>query len=206
MARPQTVADDELMGRLSCVFREVGYEAASLAMLSEATGLQKASLYHRFPRGKQQMADEVLAGALAWYEANIFAEIRGKGTPAERLGRVIARLDAFYDGGRQACLLNMLASAKPGQGPFSAGIKSAFEALVDAFSSLVTDAGYPKNTARLRAERAVMLLHGSLVMSRGLGSSSPFKTCLAGLVDDLIGTSAATSFDADHTRRPSHDR
>jgi hypothetical protein len=38
-----------------------------------------------------------------------------------------------------------------------------------------------------------MLLQGSLVMSRGLGSSKPFKTFLSGLADDLIGTSASNA-------------
>ena len=49
MARPQSVQDQDLMQRLSCVFRDVGYDGASLSILSEATGLKKASLYHRFP-------------------------------------------------------------------------------------------------------------------------------------------------------------
>jgi AcrR family transcriptional regulator len=193
MARPQSVEDQELITRLSCVFRDVGYEGASLALLSEATGLKKASLYHRFPNGKQQMAEEVLASALAWYEANILAPLRSSASPAERVAAVVRQLDGFYAGGQQACLLNMLASPRAELGPFSAAIKSAFEALISALSVVARDAGHDAKTARLRAERAVMLLQGSLVMSRGLGSSKPFKTFLVGLADDLIGASATGS-------------
>ena len=40
---------------LAEVFRERGYEGASLAALSEASGLGKASLYHFFPKGKEEM-------------------------------------------------------------------------------------------------------------------------------------------------------
>ncbi|MEP1982729.1 MAG: helix-turn-helix domain-containing protein, partial [Maribacter dokdonensis] len=58
--RPQKVLDIEILTGLTKVFRSRGYEGASLKELSEATGLKKASLYHRFPNGKQEMADAVL--------------------------------------------------------------------------------------------------------------------------------------------------
>ncbi len=61
MANVRKVEDEDLMHRLSEVFKEYGYEGASLAILSQASGLKRPSLYHRFPRGKQQMAEEVLS-------------------------------------------------------------------------------------------------------------------------------------------------
>ena len=50
-----------LIRSLLNIFREYGYEGASLSKISERTGLGKASLYHHFPNGKQQMAQEVLS-------------------------------------------------------------------------------------------------------------------------------------------------
>ncbi len=44
MARPQSIDDEKLLARLADVFRDVGYNAASLAVLSKAAGHQKASL------------------------------------------------------------------------------------------------------------------------------------------------------------------
>ena len=193
MARPQSIDDEDLLARLSCVFRDAGYEGASLSLLSEATGLKKASLYHRFPNGKQQMAEEVLAAALAWYQTNVLAPLRSSASPSERVAAVVRQLDEFYAGGLQACLLNMLASPRAELGPFSEAIKSAFEALISAFAAVARDAGFDARSARHRAERAVMLLQGSLVMSRGLGSTKPFKTFLSGLTDDLIGAPASGS-------------
>ena len=188
MARPQSIDDEDVLARLSCVFRDVGYDGASLTMLSEATGLKKASLYHRFPNGKQQMAEEVLKAALDWFEANVLAPLRGAGSPSERVAVLASNLDKFYAGGRHACLLNMLASPRAETGPFSAAIKAAFEALISAFSAVARDAGHDAKAARHRAERSVMLLQGSLVMSRGLGSTRPFRTFAADLADDLLGT------------------
>ncbi len=187
MARPQSVDDEQIILRLSGAFRDVGYHAASMEALSAATGLKKASLYHRFPGGKQQMAEEVIAAALVWFDAHVFVTLKGAGTPRERLAIVTRNLNEFYDSGRQACLLNMLATPHDEAGPFAPAIKAAFEALIAAFSALASQAGYDTKSARSRAERTVMLLHGSLVLARGLGSPLPFQTFLRSFADDLIG-------------------
>jgi len=62
MGRSASVDDAVLQARLLAVFRENGYAGAYLSTLSAATGLQRASLYHRFPEGKPAMAAAVLAG------------------------------------------------------------------------------------------------------------------------------------------------
>ena len=186
MARPMIVADDDLIGRLSGVFRETGFHAASLAQLSAAAGLRRASLYHRFPLGKEQMAREVIATALGWFEDNVLAPLRGGGSPEARLAVVASNLDAFYDSGRRACLLNVMA-APHGDGPFGPAIRDAFAALVAAFADVAGEAGHPPDAARTRAARVVMMLHGSLVMARGLGDPAPFRAFLDALPADLLG-------------------
>ena len=190
MARPRSVTEDDLLSRLARVFSEVGYEGASLALLAEATGLQKASLYHRFPGGKKQMADEVLAATGTWLQTQILAPLAGPGTPAERVGIVAANLDSFYHGGTRACLLNMLSSPRIEDGPFAPAIRQAFEALIAGLASLSSETGASPTEARQRAERAVMLLQGALVLSRGTGSTAPFRAFIAAFpADILIGAS-----------------
>jgi AcrR family transcriptional regulator len=186
MARPQSIDETTLISRLAGVFRDVGYEGASLALLSETTGLQKASLYHRFPGGKLEMAEEVLAAALSWLAANVLASLEGEGAPKARLAAAVRQLHDFYSGGRRACLLNMLASPRAEDGPFTPAIRGAFEALIGAFTKLARDSGHPPKEARRRAERAVMLLQGSLVLARGLQSPTPFRGVLRGLPDELL--------------------
>jgi AcrR family transcriptional regulator len=190
MARRATIEDDDLICRLSDVFRNVGYEGASLAALSDATGLKKASLYHRFPAGKEQMAEEVLNSAEAWLGDNVLAPLKSGAPPAERVQAMINQLNAFYSGGRQACLLNTLSSAPIHDGPFARRIKRAFRAWIDALAVAVTDAGFAEDAARSRAQRAVMLIQGSLVLSRGTGTTKPFRDCLAALSDELLGQAA----------------
>lgn len=184
MARRATIGDDDLICRLGEVFRSTGYEGASLAALAAATGLKKASLYHRFPGGKEQMAEEVLNAAKAWFVQNVLAPLASDAPPDARVQAMIERLNEFYDGGRQACLLNTLSSAP--DGPFARMIRGMFKAWIDALAALLTDAGCDQATARRRAQRAVTLIQGSLVLSRGMATPKPFRDCLAVLADDLL--------------------
>lgn len=192
MARTHTISEADLLGRLSLVFRERGYEGAALSDLAAAAGLKKASLYHRFPGGKQQMAEEVMATALGWYRSNVLGPLAEQGSPEARLAGVARQLRIFYDDGRRACLLNMLSAPDAQASPFAPTIKSAFETIAAAFSGLAAEAGHSPAEARRRGHRVVMLLHGSLVMARGLGSCQPFEAFLGDLPRELLKTGDGT--------------
>lgn len=183
MARPQRLDYETLIERLSQTFRAVGYEGASLARLAHAVGMQKPSLYHRFPGGKQQMAEEVLTAARAWYADHILSPLSSAGSPAERIERVARALDLFYDGGRQACLLNLLAQPPSENSPFAAAIRDMFAVLIEAFADLSRAAG--ASDPDERAVRAAALLHGSLVLSRGMASTAPFTAFTSTLAREL---------------------
>ncbi len=185
MARPQMIDDAALIERLSHTFRAVGYEGASLARLAQAAGMQKPSLYHRFPGGKQQMAEEVLSSARDWYVEHVFDPLKGGGSPSERAAVIVRALDDFYESGKQACLLNLLSQPPGEDSPFAEAIRTMFSALIDAFAGLARDAGCGANDAKQRATRVVALLHGSLVLARGLKSSAPFHAFTASLPHEL---------------------
>jgi TetR/AcrR family transcriptional repressor of lmrAB and yxaGH operons len=51
-----TITDAELLTKCTEVFRTYGFEGATMSRISAATGLEKGSLYHRFPGGKEEMA------------------------------------------------------------------------------------------------------------------------------------------------------
>lgn len=187
MARLATIDDQDLVNKLTGVFRDVGYYGASLSALSEATGLKKASLYHRFPEGKEQMAREVLASAEAWLSEHILSVLKNGTPPEQRIRGMVKKLDAFYSGGRQACLLNMLSSAHIHQGPFKKLIKGVFVAWIEALQTVLIEAGFDEETAGIRAQRTVALIQGSLVLSRGMGTTKPFKETLSRLPQELLG-------------------
>src|SRR5689334_15238098 len=92
-----TLPKQEVLDRLTAAFRQFGYDGASLARLSKATGLGRSSLYHYFPNGKEDMAAAVLANAGARFEETVLAPLRAKDAPPrERLTRMVAGLAAFY--------------------------------------------------------------------------------------------------------------
>jgi AcrR family transcriptional regulator len=182
------VAPDDLLARLSLAFRDVGFEAASMAVLSERTGLKRASLYHRFPNGKAQMAAEVLSSAHAWLTGEVIAPLRSDAPPPERINAMVAALDAFYEGGTRACLLNMLAAPPEPGSPFADAIRTSFEDWIAALAHCAREAGASDPEAR--AIRAVATVQGALVLSRGLGDTAPFRTALADLPGIVFGDGA----------------
>src|SRR3954464_7125708 len=90
------------------VIRRTGYDGASLAELSKATGLGKSSLYHYFPNGKDDMVRAVLDHLATQLEAGLFAPMKGSGTPKQRLDAMVRGIDAFYAHGDEACVLAQL--------------------------------------------------------------------------------------------------
>lgn len=193
MARPRTIEERDLIAALARVFATYGYDGASLAHLAQATGLQRASLYHRFPGGKAQMAEEVLKAVGDWVEAEVVAPLCGAGPPRERLTRALGAFNRLYEGGTRACLLNMLSAPGAGDEPLRPAIGAAFDTLTAAFAHLARDAGQPDAAAQAFGERAVMLVQGSLVMCRGTGRTAPFTNALTRIEDDLFPRMEALS-------------
>src|SRR4051812_3383225 len=141
MPRPK-ITREEILDRLLETFRASGYDGASLAKLSAATGLGRSSLYHYFPNGKEDMALQVMDRLNHELERQLLAPLRTPGSPEGRLDAMIGVLDAFYDGGRKACLLERLC-ASVDRARFGSPLAGAFAAWLDAVVTLCTDAGVP---------------------------------------------------------------
>ena len=56
----------------------------------------------------------------------------------------------------------------------------------DGLASVIAETGCPVSVAQERAERALVLIQGSLVLARGLGSTAPFHRALAALPEELL--------------------
>lgn len=189
MARPAKVSDQELMERLAKVFRNYGYEGASMTVLAKVTGLQKASLYHRFPGGKEQMAQAVLDYAEEWIGTNILVPMQNEDrglTLKDKIDLLVRELNKLYAGGNESCLLNMLSHPTVDQGPFSKSIKNGFKAMINTITEVLEKNGISKEEAHSRATYAMTLVQGGLVLSRGIGSTKPFKDALLNIEKILL--------------------
>lgn len=107
MPRPPKQTKAETLQKLKQVFRDHGYEGASMQALSEATGLSKASLYHHFPDGKQEMASQVLLEEGRKLQSLVLAPLSEKRNGEALLDSLVATAE-FYDSDTPQCLMNSL--------------------------------------------------------------------------------------------------
>jgi TetR/AcrR family transcriptional regulator, lmrAB and yxaGH operons repressor len=171
--------------KLVKVFRQYGYEGATLSRISEVTGLGRASLYHHFAKGKQEMAEAVLEYVGNWFENTILAPLRSQAKPAERIRLMGDRLSQFYDCGQTGCLLAIFSIGEP-ENLFREQIHQMLDAWIDSLASVLIEAGIPAKEARKRAEDGVIQVQGALVLTRGLNNTEPFERVLQQLPAKLL--------------------
>ncbi|MGP9813395.1 TetR/AcrR family transcriptional regulator [Rhodopseudomonas sp. NSM] len=174
-----------LLPLLGEVFRAHGYEGASLALISQATGLGKGSLYHFFPGGKKQMADEVLAEIDGWFETNIFAPLRDTDDPHAAIAAMLAGVDDYFRSGARVCLVGVIALGHA-RDDFAAPVNDYFARWQDALATALRRAGLSAPLARKRAEDAVLTIQGALVLARARDDAKVFTRALAELKVRLL--------------------
>jgi AcrR family transcriptional regulator len=190
---PAAIASkEEIIDRLFTVFRDRGFDGASISDLSRATGLGKSSLYHYFPQGKEQMAEEVLARATGLIDHAILDVARSEASLKLRVRKIIATLEQIYSGGRTPCVLGQLATAAIGN-TARKHLREAFEHWICAIAELALEAGMPGSRARKFAEDWVASLQGSLLLQAATGDTGPFERTLKSLLRFAsLGPSAST--------------
>jgi AcrR family transcriptional regulator len=175
--RPVKVADEQVFTRLMDVFREKGYEGTSYGDLMAATGLVKASLYHRFPSGKEEMVDAILSQVDRKFVEHVLRPAQEKGPPKQRARQMARRLGEFYGSGKRWCLLDTLTLASNARTMEHA--KRSMEFWIQSFARVGRKAGLPAAVARRRAEDAVAAIEGGLIVSRVMKNRRPFLRALA---------------------------
>ena len=179
---------DEVVERLMRVVRRRGYDGASLAELSKATGLGRSSLYHHFPDGKDDMVRAVLTQLQRDLRETLFDPLRQPGPARQRVEEMIKTLDAYYRGGREACVLGNLVLGTS-RTRFRTELGAVFDEWIEALAAAVRDAGHSKSIARRRAEDAVLRIEGALILAGGMGDVSVFSRMLKQLPNDLLAPS-----------------
>lgn len=166
------------------LFRQYGYDGATLARISEATGLGKASLYHHFPRGKDEMVQAVLDYLERWLAEHVLPSLQGDGTALEKLQRMCDRLSELYEAGRQPCLSAtlLLGSARD---VFHDSVQASYCAWIRAVAQVLVDAGLDLTTAQQRGEDMVITIQGSLIVAQGLANPEIFQRSLQQLPQRL---------------------
>ncbi|MCU1361757.1 MAG: Transcriptional regulator, TetR family [Ilumatobacteraceae bacterium] len=204
---PRLVSEQQLLERLTDVFRTVGFEGASLTELAQATGLQKSSLYHRFPDGKSQMATEVLQHLADDVLVAALAPLESDGPIRARVQQVGRTLMAFYDGGVRSCLLDTMSLGEPAAATHDA-LAAAAGRWIDAFARVARSSGARPAAALVRAQDAIGAIEGGLVLARATNDTGAFVRAIERLPDVLLGptTSNRTTSNRTTSNRTTKER
>lgn len=179
--RPQKVLDSEVLTALTKVFRAKGFEGASLKEIAAETGLKKASLYHRFPDGKKQMAEAVFNYVDEWVMLNIFKVLIDETlSPEKRLDEGIINIRTLYNEGTKSCIFRTL-SMQVGKELFEVQIKSGMSQWIQHFQELGIAFGQSKSKAKSNAIQNLIDIQGSLVVSEGLDDLKVFEMALTNI-------------------------
>jgi len=175
----------ELIAILDDVFRRRGYEGATLTELSRACSLGKASLYHHFPGGKDEMANVLLHRAIA--ELNEFA-FRQLDRPGPWRERLIAFIDGFSrycaDGARNCLVAEFTATAA--RSKFGDEIQLQTIEWLRQLTKAFAETGASEKRARRRARELLSTLYGALVVARLLNDPAPYQQAAQRLRKDLL--------------------
>lgn len=163
---------DQILSELTEVFRANGYDGTTLRKLTEKTGLERASLYHYFPRGKKEMAGAVLAHVLNELSSKVLS-ILNSDQPAEQ--RLVGMLNAtvdFYNGGEDLCFVSIFAIGESSE-ELSKTLRDAVGSWLASLEIALADAG--KKNARSLANASLSCIQGGLVLAGVTRTPKPFQ-------------------------------
>jgi len=172
-ASNSTTTKSDLIAALDEVFRRRGYEGATLAELSRACGLGKASLYHHFPGGKDEMARVLLRRAVAELGTRAYRHLDRPAPWHERLIGFVEGFSEYCDAGARNCLVAELATTGA-RDKFATEIEHQTREWLRQLSAVFAETGISEKRARRRAHELLNALYGALVIARLLNDSKPF--------------------------------
>ena len=176
--RPRTVEDTEMLQGLMQVLRSKGYDGASLSQLAAATGLKKASLYHRFPGGKKEMTEAVLSFVEQWINEYVVQVLTNPDLkPETRLKQTLKSIDELYESGNQLCLLRSL-STDSGLALFGAQISRCISIWEDAFIQLGISLSLDPIESKQLATQNLVEIQGSLIIAKSMQEPKVFAQTL----------------------------
>jgi AcrR family transcriptional regulator len=191
---------DALIGKLVDVVYDYGYDGTTLSVISEATGLGKASLYHHFPGGKEEMAAAVLAHSDRWGEERIGRLLADELPAQHKLRGIFSALEEVHTRAHQLTLMNVFTYGAARR-VFGPQVRERVRAGLDVIAGLLHQCGIPSPTAEARALDAYIQIEGAMVLARTLDDLEVFRTVVRRLPDALLAPPPGLTIDQLAARR-----
>lgn len=179
------LSKEELVEKLVDIFYDYGYDGATLSVISEVTGLRRASIYHHFPNGKVEMAEAVLAHSDRWGAKHVRSMLESELPPDEKIRRMCTAIDEVHTRPQQLTLMNVFSY---GSARLKFGEQVAQRVLrwLDQIASLLTELDIEKQEARQRALDAYVQIEGAMVLARSLNDLAVFRAVMKKLPETLL--------------------
>lgn len=193
MARKQAARSrEEIVKQLLDIFFRHGFNGSTLSLISATTGLGRASLYHHFPGGKEEMARAVLERADAWGEEFVTRIMADQSAPPkERLLQALKNMDEVHFEPDQLSPANALIIGESAP-IYRSYIASRFLYLIDLLSELMQANGIPKKIAERRAWEFRILWEGALASSRVMNDMQIFRQLMQNMPGYLLAPAEQT--------------
>lgn len=176
----------QLLAQTLPVFRDHGYEGATLTKLASATGLGKASLYHHFPGGKAEIAATLLRQAVARLEKAAFSRLSKRGPPGKRLQDFVDGFAAYTDNGASPCLIAAFSQGSAWE-EHGASIAVQFRAWSAMLASTLEEAGYKPKRALREANDLLGQLYGDMLLTKLQDDPKHFRQGIKRIKKNLPG-------------------
>jgi TetR/AcrR family transcriptional repressor of lmrAB and yxaGH operons len=173
-----------------------GVNATSLSDVLTDSGAPRGSIYHHFPEGKRQLAQD----AIAWTSGRVLA-FQGAVTPAtavEVLERFIGmwRQVVLDSSGAAGCVVAGVAidTSAPAGSDDEPGlidvVQETFRAWIALLTRQLRDTGMAEDEAASIAVATLAGMEGALILCRAEGSVGPLDTVAAQRLRLVPGTAA----------------
>ncbi|MFF3934594.1 TetR/AcrR family transcriptional regulator [Streptomyces phaeofaciens] len=178
MGQGQPDTRSRIQGAATALFRRNGYSGTGLKRIATEADAPFGSIYHFFPGGKQQLAEETIRTSGAAYGRMVLALLESVADPVESVTHAFeaAARDLAANGYTDACPIATVALEVASTNEvLRVATADVFEEWVGAgaqwFGRWVSD----PTTARSLACSMIMILEGAFVLSRAARDPEPLR-------------------------------
>jgi TetR/AcrR family transcriptional regulator, lmrAB and yxaGH operons repressor len=159
-----------------------GMSATSFSDVISDSGAPRGSIYHHFPNGKDQLAED----AIRWTSDRVLAYLRAgdAATPTDVLNRFIGlwRRVVVTSGGASGCVVAGVA-IDSGAGGLIDVVRDAFRSWIDLLTEQLHNAGVPASRAGTVAVATLAAMEGALILCRAEGGVGPLDV----VAEEILG-------------------
>jgi AcrR family transcriptional regulator len=173
---PRSDPRERMIRSAAILFRERGIEGTAFSDVLEHSGAPRGSIYHHFPGGKAQLAEEATRYAGDFIAAGLATALAHE-EPATALGRFVETWAAILreSGGASGC--PVVAATLEGQRSPAAhrAAREAFRSWEELIAEALEMHGVMTDRARSLATVAIAAVEGAVILSRAERSTEPLE-------------------------------